>query len=107
MSLNERERMLFRLGEIAGRSGVKADATEDFVARAEKLLGPDGLQQEALISRTVDYLRTTAPHLFTSGGQGTGPGGGSANAGGIPAGDPVAFGQHLEAIAKGEVRVAR
>ena len=105
MALNQDIRFAYLLGRAAVRAGVKQAAAEEFIERASKILGPDGVGNQSLVDGALAHLCLEAPNLFGQDEElaAAGQGGGKT----IAAGDPVAFGQNLEKIAKGEVRIER
>lgn len=107
---------------VATKAGIADTAVDDFIGRGVKVFNLDGKAMKGdetiwseknpsdpmPMEEWADKLATEAPHLYkkNSGGgagsdnQGSGTGGRS-----IASGDPIVFGENLEGIAKGDIKV--
>lgn len=110
------------LRAVATNAGIADSAVDDFVARGARVFNVDGKAMKGdetiwsvknpseplPMEEWADSLATDAPHLFkkNSGGGSPGDGGGGPGAGAtIGANDPIVFGENIEKIAKGEIKV--
>lgn len=110
------------LRSVATKSGIADSAVDDFIARGVNVFDLDGkaMKGEETIwsvknpaepmpmEEWADQLATDAPHLFkknSGGGAGGDGGGGGGSERTISSNDPIAFGENLEKIAKGEIKV--
>lgn len=123
-----RSKVEHALGDIASRVGVRDSAVADFKRRGMDLfqVSPEGkivamngdmqvYQRNNTDPLTMEVwateLQADAPHLFKdsngAGAQGSSNAGATSSGKRIVSNDPLVFGENLEAIAKGEVGVAR
>ena len=110
------------LRAVAGKAGVTESASDDFIARGVRVFNLDGKAmkgEETIWSEKnpseplpmeewADKLSQEAPHLFktnSGGGAGGDNKGGGAGGRSIASGDPIVFGENLEGIAKGDIKV--
>jgi len=109
-----------KLRAVGVKLKVEERAMDDFLARATRVFGVDGVARDGDVVRYSKEkvteplsmeewgrdLLVDAPHLFAaSKGGGANPGSGGAGRRTISGADPLELGRHMEEIAKGTIQV--